>query len=76
MQLNIRNTAVFAQAEKIDKLSNVGETEKPDEKEKKKAELFEKERQERLSKLDEWKVMCCSILVLSSREGGRGNRKN
>ena len=33
------------------------ETEKTDEKEKRKAELFEKERQERLSKLDEWKVM-------------------
>ena len=61
---------MFAQAEKTDKLSNVGETEKPDEKEKRKAELFEKERQERLSKLDEWKVMCCSIFVLFSRKGG------
>ena len=53
----ITHHVFFAQAEKVDKLSNVDETEKTDEKEKRKAELFEKERQERLSKLDEWKVM-------------------
>ena len=45
----------------MDKLSNVDETEKSDQKEKRKAELFERERQERLSKLDEWKV---NILML------------
>ncbi|XP_028407038.1 coiled-coil domain-containing protein 112-like [Dendronephthya gigantea] len=42
--------------EKMDKLSNVDEHEKSDLKEKRKAELYEKERQERLAKLDEWKV--------------------
>ena len=41
----------------MDKLSNVDDTEKTQDKEKRKAEMFEKERQERLSKLDEWKVM-------------------
>jgi hypothetical protein len=35
----------------------VDDTEHIQEKEKRKAEVFEKERQERLSKLDEWKVI-------------------
>ena len=42
--------------EKREILSKVGTDEKPEAREKRKAELFEKERQERLMKLDEWKV--------------------
>lgn len=37
-------------------LSNMEGNETSDAKEKRKAELFEKERKERLMKLDEWKV--------------------
>ena len=59
------NETFFAQTEKIGKLSNVDETEKTDEKVKRKAELFEQERQERLSKLDEWKVPFNSLHIKS-----------
>lgn len=54
----------FLQTEKTEMLSNADENDKTDEKERRKAELFEKERQERLSKLDEWKVCTWWHLLL------------
>jgi hypothetical protein len=53
---------MFIQTDKMDKLLNVNDTEKTDVKEKRKAELFEKERQERLSKLGDWKVLISLLL--------------
>ena len=53
---------MFTQTDKMDKLLNVNDTEKTVVKEKRKAELFEKERQERLSKLGDWKVLISLLL--------------